>query len=262
MKIALFNCHFGRLPNYLPFFVKSISKIKCLDVYVMTNDDIEPHNTFCKKHGFDNIQFISYDVSDLEKTVSEKLDIAYKMPEIRKICDWKTAYNFLFSEIAQSYDYWGHCDLDIIMGDVDGYLNPLLGKYDIISGDRTRLCGPFNIFKLKLGDVFKLHDLWGQIMLDMPHVAYDERGLDVAVKSHKEISVCYGVSDGRIMQNYGSPHLAPPLRIPASWNRGKLTIDEDDRETMFIHMGHKSQIIETEFRNENFRINTRGFTYE
>lgn len=258
--IALFNCHFGKLPSYLPFFMKSASTVACLDIYIMTNDDFSPYAKIAEDYGFDNINFIHYDVNNLEETVSTKLNVTYKMPEIRKICDWKTAYNFLFSDIAKHYDYWGHCDLDIIMGDVDSYLEPLIGSYDIISGDKNRLCGPFNLYKTQLGDVFKLHDFWQQIMLDMKHVAYDEKGLDIAVKSHPEISTCYGVSDGRVMQNYGSPHLAPPVRIPATWSDGKLTIDEDGRETMIIHMGHKNEIVNTGFKNGNFRINQKGFS--
>jgi len=262
MRVALFNCHFGKLPEYLPFFLKSASTVKCLDVYIATNDDISPYVDLCKEHGFDNINFVSYDIADLENTVSRKLGVDYKMPSVRKICDWKTAYNFLFSDIADAYDYWGHCDLDIIMGDVDSYLEPLTGVYDIISGDRSRLCGPFNLYHKSLGDIFKLHDFWDRIMLEMPHVAYDEKGLDEAVKKSEHLLVCYGVSDGSVMQNYGSPHLAHPLRIPATWSDGKLTIDEDGRETMFIHMGHKNEILNTEFYNTNFKINQKGFSYE
>ena len=261
MRIALINCHFGKLPTYLPFFLKSASTIKCLDIYIRTNDNISPYVDLCKENGFKNINFANYNIADLEKTVSCKLDVDYKMRSVRKICDWKTAYNFLFSDITDMYDYWGHCDLDIIMGDVDSYLKPLLGSYDIISGDKNRMCGAFNLFHRSLGNIFKLHDSWRTIMLEMPHVAYDEKGLDEAVKK-SDYSVCYGVSDGRLMQNYGSPHLVPPIRIPATWSDGKLTIDEDGRETMFIHMGHKNEILNTEFYNTNFKINQKGFSYE
>ena len=260
MRAALVNCHFGKLPSWLPYFIKSASTVKCADFYIMTDDNIDSYNSFCKDHGFDNVIFKAFSVEQLETIVSEKTSTIYKLPEVRKICDWKTAYNFLFTDTLITYKYWGHCDLDIIMGDLDSYLSPLLGNFDIISGDRNRLCGPFNLYSNHLGDVFKLHPSWQRIMLEMSHVAYDEIGLDSAVKMNKNISVCYGVSNNRYMQNYGSPHLQPPLRIPATWRNGKLTIDEDNRETMFIHMGHKKEIVNVKFNNENFRINKHGFS--
>lgn len=263
MKNCLINCHFGSLPNYLPFFIKSASTVECLDVFIMTNDPrLDEYNKFCDKHNFNNVKLMKYDVPDLERTVSENLNVSYKMPNVRKICDWKTAYNFLFPEITNNYDYWGHCDLDIIMGDVDGYLEPLLGKYDVISADRRRLCGPFNLYAKGLGNIFKLHPMWVQIMLHMEYTQYDEMGLDMAIKSENSISAWYGTSGDKIMQNYGSPHLVPPIRIPATWRDGKLTIDEDGRETMIIHMGHKAQIVNVQFNNGNFKINERGFSSE
>jgi len=260
MRAALFNCHFGKLPSWLPYFIKSASTVRCIDFYIMTDDSIDSHNNFCKDHKINNVTFKTFSIKDLETIVSEKLSTSYKLPEVRKICDWKTAYNFLFTDLSSSYNYWGHCDLDVIMGDVDSYLTPLFGNFDIISGDRSRLCGPFNLYSNNLGDVFKIHASWERIMLKMGHVAYDEIDLDNAIKIHKDISVCYGVSNNRHMQNYGSPHLQPPLRIPATWANGKLTIDEDGRETMFIHMGHKSSIKNTDYCDSNFfHINTHGF---
>ena len=261
MKTCLINCHFGKLPEYLPFFIKSASTIKYLDFYIATNDDFSSYVDMCRRYGIVNVNFIKYDISDLENTVSSKLGVDYKMPSVRKICDWKTAYTFLFSDIVKDYEYWGHCDLDVIFGDVDSYLEPLLDNYSIISGDCRRLCGPFTIYQSIIGHVWKCHHNWAHLMLECDHVAYDESGLDVATKN-TNLRICYGQSIGRKMQNYGSPHLSPPLRIPATWQDGTLTIDEDGRETMFIHMGHKNQITETEFHNKNFKINQRGFSYE
>ncbi|MQF98138.1 MAG: hypothetical protein FI729_01210 [SAR202 cluster bacterium] len=254
-RVCLFNCHFGKLPSWIPFFVKSASTVKTADFCIMTDDpELDEANRFCEEFGFANVRFLPYTVADLEASVSTKLNIDYKMPRVRKICDWKTAYNFLFPTIANKYEFWGHCDLDLIFGDVDSYLSGLLDEFEVISGDVTRLCGPFSIYRTVLGDVFKLHQLWYTIMIELDHVAYDEVGLDQAIKS-SNLNVCYGLSEGRTMQNYGSPHLQPPLRIPATWNNGKLTIDEDGRETMFIHMGHKNQITEIDFNNnDKFRI--------
>jgi hypothetical protein len=31
-----------------------------------------------------------------------------------KICDWKPFYGHIFREYLVAYDFWGHCDMDII----------------------------------------------------------------------------------------------------------------------------------------------------
>ena len=225
----MINCHFGTLPNYTKFFVKSASTIECMNFHIM-NDDVESVNSmndFCAEIGASNVSFHYLSIQDLESTIQEKLDAEnYKMPSIRKICDWKTAYGFLFGTFG--CDWWGHCDLDIIWGDVDKYLSDMLeSDVDIISADKTRLCGPCNIYRTSQTEVFKAHTNWRKLLLEQDHVAYDEIGLDRAIKLRYDLSVVYGRSHGQLMQNYGSPHLAPPVRIPATWTNGRLTIDED-----------------------------------
>ena len=37
-----------------------------------------------------------------------------------KLCDFKPAYGFIFGEYLKEYDYWGHCDIDIVWGDLRG----------------------------------------------------------------------------------------------------------------------------------------------
>ena len=50
-----------------------------------------------------------------------------------KLCDYKPAYGFLFSEYLIGYKHWGHCDIDTILGDLDHYLtDEILDNYDKI----------------------------------------------------------------------------------------------------------------------------------
>jgi|14BtaG_2_1085337.scaffolds.fasta_scaffold02539_6 hypothetical protein len=259
-KVCLFNVYFGELPHWMDFFIQSANHNKGHHFYVFNDkikEDYQIGNVFVKK----------IDKSQISEIISHKFGRKYELTNVRKLCDWKTVYGRIFSEISANYDFWGHCDLDIVWGDIDKFLGiEDYEKYDIISGDINRLCGPYNLFKVsKYLDVYNLHGDWEDILFNRPHVAYDEIGLDWAVKNQIDLeTVLFGIGKNGIkMQNYGSPTEKPPLRIPAVWRNGELTIMEDNRDTMFIHMGFKRKMKKSRFTKENkFYITEEGMKYE
>lgn len=47
-----------------------------------------------------------------------------------KFCDFKPTYGEIFSEHLIGYDYWGHCDVDLIWGDIRKFVtDDVLTKY-------------------------------------------------------------------------------------------------------------------------------------
>ncbi len=53
------------------------------------------------------------------------------IPQPYKLCDFKPAYGFLFEDYIQDYEYWGHCDCDLVFGDLETLLTPILKEgYD------------------------------------------------------------------------------------------------------------------------------------
>lgn len=262
MNACLINCHFGKLPIWTDFFIYSASKVKGINFFIFSDDEegLMRLHKFVDDHDIHNVNLNYYTKENMQESIKSEFGVDFEFKDTRKICDLKTAYGTIFGYLTRSHDFWGHCDLDIIWGDINSYINPdTLHKYDIISGDQNRLCGPFTLYSNGLRDVYTKHPKWEKILFDEKHHAFDEVGLDQAIKLSK-YEVLYGKDlDGRVMQNYGSPHTVPPLRIPATWNDGKLTIDADGRETMFIHMGHKACILDVDFKpSDIFWITERG----
>ena len=255
-KVCMFNVYLGNLPHWIDFFVQSANFNKNYDFYIF-NDKLET------EYNLGNVYFKKMTIDKISEIISEKFNTKYQLKSIRKLCDWKTAYGRIFSEISENYDFWGHCDLDMIWGNISNFITESdYKKYDIISGDQNRLCGPFNLFKTaNLTDVYNYNSSWQNILFNLSHVAYDEFGLDVAIKSkYDKEKILYGMGSNNIpMQNYGSPSEQPPLRIPALWKEGDLTILEDERKTMFIHMGFKRSMKPTKFVEKNhFFIHKEG----
>ena len=117
--------YFGKLPNYFPIFLKTCqSNYKNYDWLIFTDDEekyILPSNVKILKMTFD----------DLKSFIQKKFNFKICLETPYKLCDYKPAYGYIFEEYLSKYKFWGHCDLDIILGKLDDFLTEeLLEKYD------------------------------------------------------------------------------------------------------------------------------------
>lgn len=71
--------------------------------------------------------------NDFRVLVQSKFDFPVSLERPYKICDFKPAFGLICSEYIQGYDFWGHCDFDMIFGDIRKYItDDLLNSYDKI----------------------------------------------------------------------------------------------------------------------------------
>ena len=58
-------------------------------------------------------------------------DFEITLSKPQKLCDYKCAYGVIFEDYIQDYDWWGHCDLDQIFGNLNMFVTEdMLRKYD------------------------------------------------------------------------------------------------------------------------------------
>ena len=125
-KCALILPYFGEFNNYFPLFLKSCAANPSYDWIIITDN---PFNYECPE----NVHVISSTLESIRWSARQKLgfDVALKDPY--KLCDYKPAYGLLFEKYLEDYEYWGHCDCDLIFGNLEKLLTPLLNKeYDKI----------------------------------------------------------------------------------------------------------------------------------
>lgn len=68
---------------------------------------------------------------ECQRLVQSKFNCNVKLENPYKLCDLKPMYGYIFEEYIKEYKYWGHCDTDTLMGDLDGVLTEdLLNRYD------------------------------------------------------------------------------------------------------------------------------------
>lgn len=116
--------YFGKLPSFFPVFAKTCEKNQDFDWMIFTDDQSElkvPNNVIINKMNYE----------DLKKLINKKMEFDCNFSEPHKLCDYKPAYGYIFEEYIKNYDFWGHCDLDIILGNMNKFItDEMLKKYD------------------------------------------------------------------------------------------------------------------------------------
>lgn len=70
---------------------------------------------------------------ELKKRFEEKLQMPVCLNNAYKLCDYKPMYGVVFDDYLKEFDFWGHCDTDMIFGDIRQMItDDLLSRYDRI----------------------------------------------------------------------------------------------------------------------------------
>lgn len=104
----------GSLPNYFPLFLRSCASNPSFNWTLATTNALELDLPA-------NVRRVSFDLEDFRDRVVDKLNIT---PDVRwpyKLCDFRPAFGFLFPEWFSGYDFWGHCDADVVFGDLNRF---------------------------------------------------------------------------------------------------------------------------------------------
>lgn len=173
-KVVIISCYFGRLPNYFPLWIESCANNREFDWLVFTNEDVDSYIPY-------NVRIVNQTFDELKKLIERKVDFPIDIQNPYKLCDFKPLYGIIFSEFIKGYTHWGHCDLDIIWGDLSKFVtDDMLEKYDRVFNK-----GHLSIYKNT--DIVNHYYKKGytginyRILLESPfHFGFDEsKGLDL-----------------------------------------------------------------------------------
>lgn len=116
-KIALLLPQFGRIPSYFDLWLVSASYNKDIDFYIISDID------FSKYSIPNNVNIIFTNFEKMIKQISRALGCRVVIDNPYKLCDYKPAYGIIFKDIVDEYDFWGHIDPDVIMGDLRKFIS-------------------------------------------------------------------------------------------------------------------------------------------
>lgn len=107
-KIILIATYFGTFPSYFNLWLKTAERNSDIDFLIYSDCE---HGTLPE-----NVKIIPCEFSDLQKRVQDKFDFKISLKKPYKLCDFRPAYGYIFKEDISGYDYWGHFDLDTMLG--------------------------------------------------------------------------------------------------------------------------------------------------
>lgn len=133
--------YFGKLPTYFSLWLKTASTCSNFDFLIITDDNYEST--------YNNIEILKMDFKSFRTLCQSKFDFPISLQSPRKLCDFKPAYGYILEDKLIGYSYWGYCDIDIILGDIDK-LVPLEAGYDklFVHGHMTILRNTYEINRI------------------------------------------------------------------------------------------------------------------
>lgn len=176
--------YFGKFPDWIDLFIQSCRSNPKIDFLFFTDDD--SMSEFCGA----NIKVVGMSFGKMQNLIHSKLGGI--LPFAYKLCDYKPCYGHVFSEYLKDYTYWGHCDVDAILGGIMDFLN----KIEYSKYDRVFQWGHFSLYRNK-SDV---NNLYNRKVPGVPPVAdfdfvrktampctFDEIGM-ILISLHENIS--------------------------------------------------------------------------
>lgn len=161
--------YFGKFNNYFQLFLNSCKFNKNYDWLFFTDDKTVydyPDNVTVKYTSFEEIRSF----------IQSKFDFKISLNYPYKFCDLKPMYGYIFSEYIKEYDFWGHCDIDLIFGNIDEFITEdVLKKYD-----RIGCLGHFTLYKNnnKVNKAFMLklngRERYKEVLTQNSNCSFDE----------------------------------------------------------------------------------------
>ncbi len=123
-KVCFIVPYFGRLPKGFQTWLNSCKGNPEFDFLLFTDDNTEylyPENV--------KVHYCTF--ADIKNKFQEKFDFPIMLERPYKLCDFRPAYGYVFADEIKQYDFWGHCDSDLIWGKIsDFYTDELFEQYD------------------------------------------------------------------------------------------------------------------------------------
>ena len=169
-SIAVICAYFGKLPDCYGVWEKSCEYNPSIDFLLFTDQMIDGHP--------DNIHVINMDFKAVKTLVDRTMKRHVVLDYPYKLCDLKPMYGVIFQDYLNQYDYWGHCDMDMVFGDLCFFFN----KFGLEKYDKFLDLGHLSLYRNteENNSRFKCYGSqcgsWEKVLGEAKGHAFDERG--------------------------------------------------------------------------------------
>ena len=125
-SICLVVPYFGKLPPYLNCFLRSCEYNPDINWLILA-DDTPPARLPS------NVHFHKATIEELCRLFSAKAGFEVSLLNPYTLCNFRPAFGLFFESQLKGYDFWGHCDFDMIFGNLRKFLTEdILASHDKI----------------------------------------------------------------------------------------------------------------------------------
>lgn len=128
MKACFVICWFGPFPKYFPVWLQTVNENPDYDFVIFTDNEKPTEYSIPN-----NVIFKKLTLSEFKRKSEYALKMKCSVERPYRICDFRPMFGLIFAEELSAYDFWGYCDLDLVFGKINNFVNEdKLAKYDAI----------------------------------------------------------------------------------------------------------------------------------
>ena len=125
-KILIIIPYFGEFPNFFQLWLKSCEFNKDINWIIFTDN----HKAYDYPS---NVKVVYTEFLTIVDRIQKLFDFNISLKTPYKLCDFKPAYGHIIENEIAGYDFWGHCDVDLIFGKISNFVtDSILDRYDRI----------------------------------------------------------------------------------------------------------------------------------
>lgn len=171
-RVALVVPYFGKLPDYFNLFLKSCEYNKNFNWIFFIDDKTEYNYP-------DNVKVHYTNFSEIQKLFNSHFNFVIRLDQPYKLCDFRPTYGLVFQEFLENYEFWGHCDIDVVFGNISKFVtDDILNQYE-----KIYFKGHFSLYRNneKMNNLFKTSineiELYRKVLSNLESFGFDEGGL-------------------------------------------------------------------------------------
>lgn len=172
--ICLLTCYFGKaLPVRAAYFFTTAGWNSSVDFLVFSDSDA-PANLPA------NVKFVQMTLADFNQLASQQLNIDVKADSFDKLKDFRPAYGKILANHIAGYDFWGHVDTDILLGNIREFLTEsVLDETDFFTVKEEFPAGYFSLYRNNsdVSSLFMQSKDWQRVFTNAAYRGFDECGL-------------------------------------------------------------------------------------
>ena len=129
--------YFGEFKTYFPLFLRSCRENPAYNWLIITDQELPSASLS------DNIRVIHKTFTEFRQLIQSKFDFTISLDTPYKLCDFKPAYGYILDDLLSEFEYWGHCDCDLLFGRMAPILEPIFS----VGFDKIFAAGHLTIYK-------------------------------------------------------------------------------------------------------------------